>query len=133
MSGAFRHKLNLKNNLEIFCNYVLVTVRISVLLFNCNFPTLLRFQIFILSVHMVFVYILLQHGCIISETLSRDLILKWWCRILDTIKILISLFNCNLPTLLRFWLFILSVYMVFVYIPLQTWLYNLIDVVQRFD
>jgi len=24
MGGAFRHKLNLKNNLEIFCNYVLI-------------------------------------------------------------------------------------------------------------
>jgi len=24
MTGAFRHKLNLKNNLEIICNYVLV-------------------------------------------------------------------------------------------------------------
>jgi len=24
MTGAFKHKLNLKNNLEIICNYVLV-------------------------------------------------------------------------------------------------------------
>jgi len=51
---------------------ILDTVRISI---SCNLPTLLRFQLFILSVHTVFVYILLlQHDCTISVTLSRDLI-----------------------------------------------------------
>jgi len=54
---------------------ILDMVRISVSLFSCNLPTLLRFQLFILSVHTVFVCIwLLQHNCTILVTLSRDLI-----------------------------------------------------------
>ena len=52
---------------------ILDTVKISVSLFSCNLQTLLRFRILSFSVHMVFVYTLLQHGYTILVTLSRYL------------------------------------------------------------
>jgi len=94
---------------------ILDIVRISVSLFSCNLPIS---TLYFGHSHGVHLHASTTRLYNLSDSVQR-FDLKWWCAILDTVRISVSLFSCNLPTLLRFRLFILSVHMVFIYMFLK--------------